>query len=87
MMCIVHWPSFGGQAGLGKPHVEEEKCQNECEEHGSNRNHFTADNNTSERTLHLVHRPSSDSACMVVSAARGEHTHAHMIHFLLNDLD
>ena len=86
-ICNFIITAGGGFSLTAETHVEQEEGQNECEERGLTRSHLTVTVNASEGTLHEVHRPSSDSACMVVSAARGEHTHAHMIHFLLNDLD
>ena len=72
----------GGKFSLtAETHVEQEEGQNECEERGLIRIHLTVIINASERTWHGVHRPSSDSACMVVSAERGEHRHAHAMHY------
>ena len=71
----------GGFSLTAETHVEQEECQNECEERGLTRSHLTVTINASEGTLHEVHRPSSDSACMVVSAERGEHRHAQAMHY------
>ena len=73
--------AVGGFSLTAETHVEQDEGQNECEERGLIRIHLTVIINASERTWHGVHRPSSDSACMVVSAERGEHRHAHAMHY------
>ena len=73
--------AVGGFSLTAETHVEQDEGQNECEERGLIRIHLTVIINASERTWHGVHRPSSDSACMVVSAERGEHRHEHAMHY------